>query len=82
MHPQPAEAASPAACTVHDVIEGGWGGAPLIYPYRCARCSQCFCCAHRLRGYRTWLCPDGGSAPCTPSPGTAAAAPPRRFWPF
>lgn len=59
-------------CTLHDVIEGGWGGNPRIYPYRCHSCGQCFVCAHTQIGYTHWRCPNGEIVPSTPSPGVPA----------
>lgn len=61
--------ASPAACGVHEVTERG------LYPYRCDRCGQCFCCAHALIGYRFWTCPDGQRVPTTPSAGVSVPPP-------
>jgi len=61
-------------CTVHAVVEGGWGGQPRVYPYRCAHCGRCFICAHRLIGYHTWICRDGRRALTTPSPGVLVSS--------
>ena len=66
-------------CTLHDVIEGGWGGRPLIYPYRCHRCDRCYVCGHWRIGYRWWMCkpPQFGFVPTQPSPGCPTPMRPR-----
>jgi len=68
-------------CTLHDVIEGGWGGQPRVYPYRCYRCGRCFVCAHTQSGQhptQQWICHDDGIVPATPSPGVLVDSPPLR----
>ena len=60
----------PVPCTMHDVVEGGWGGQPRVYPYRCHRCGCCLLCQHRLIRYSAWVCFDGEQVPTTPGPGS------------
>ncbi len=43
-------------CDLHDVVEGGWGGRPVVYPYRCSHCGRCFVCQHWTLGHSCWLC--------------------------
>ena len=65
-----------STCTLHHVIEGGWGGQPRVYPYRCHRCHRCFVCAHTQSWQhptQLWVCHDGHTVPATPSPGVRVA---------
>ena len=56
-------------CSMCTQIENG------VYAYHCSHCGACYVCKHTLRGFRTWMCPDGGTHPTVWDDGVQVRSP-------